>query len=159
MNNMSKNTIGILIAAVVVIGGLSFYGGMKYASAQSLARNQAFAGMGMGQFRSGQSGTGRTGANGIAGRMMGGTYGQIISKDDKSITVKLADGGSKIVFLSQTTTITKNTTATVADLTVGSNVIVGGAPNQDGSVNAQFIQLGADLRNRQPQTTPGTSNI
>jgi hypothetical protein len=67
--------------------------------------------------------------------------GEIISKDDKSITVKLQDGSSKIVMLSTTTQINKAQTVDATSLVVGETVRVIGNVNADGSVTAQDIQI------------------
>ena len=76
---------------------------------------------------------------------MGGRGGQVTgevsSSDDKSITVKMADGSSKIILLSTTTSIIKSSEASKTDLTVGAKVGVFGQANPDGSVTAQNIQL------------------
>ncbi|MEK7649829.1 MAG: DUF5666 domain-containing protein [Patescibacteria group bacterium] len=77
-----------------------------------------------------------------SGRMMGGfATGEIISVDDKSITVKLSDGGSKIIFFSDQTPIMKSTAGARTDIVVGTNVMINGKPNQDGSLNAESIQI------------------
>jgi hypothetical protein len=127
-----KNSIVITIIAVIVVGGLAFYGGIQY-GAQS--RRSAFTG----QF----AGAGGT-RGGAAGSRTGGfrpVTGDIISNDTNSITVKLADGSSKIVLLSDSTSINKADKASVSDLTVGQKVAVIGQTNSDGSVMAQSIQL------------------
>jgi len=88
----------------------------------------------------------------------GGSFvtGEIIAKDDKSITIKLTSGGSKIVLLSNTTQIGQFTAATINDLLVGKTVMVSGSVNNDGSVTAQMVQLRSeeefvpDVRTIQP---------
>jgi hypothetical protein len=127
----------LIIIVVLLVGGLSFYAGMSYGKAQkpSFSKNSNFPGSGNlqgdqnGQMR-------RLGSNG--GPLANGS---IISKDDKSITVKLNDGGSKIIFLGDSTIVTKTATGTVADLNVDTNVMVSGSNNSDGSITAKIIQV------------------
>src|SRR3989338_4027104 len=146
--------IAIVIAVAVVVGGGAFFGGMKYAESKSLRgrvsqadfqnlqnlspeeRQQLLQELGANAgagFRGGAGG-GQRGGGGL-------TAGEIIAKDDKSITVKLSDGGSKIIFLSDSTTISKMTDGTKSDLEIGKQVTVNGSANSDGSVTAQNIQL------------------
>ena len=131
---MKKTLLSILVVAVVVGGG-SFYGGMKYAENKAASdrqqRIQQFGGSGT-EFRNGGSGN-RT-AGGFAS-------GEILSKDDKSITIKMRDGGSKIIFFSDTTEIGKFVNGASSDLEVGKNVSINGIANSDGSITAQTIQL------------------
>ena len=146
--------ITIVIATAVVVGGGAFFGGMKYAESKSprgrlsqadfqnlqnlspeerqqrLQELGANAGAG---FRGGAGG-GQRGGGGF-------TAGEIIAKDDKSVTVKLQDGGSKIVFLSDSTEITKSVAGALSDLEIGKNISVNGTANSDGSITAQTIQL------------------
>ncbi len=138
-----KKTLLMIAVVAIVVGGGAFYGGMKYAQGGSQRgnfanltpeqRQQFTANAGAG-FRSG-TGQGRGGMNG------GFTAGEIISKDDKSITLKMPDGGSKIIFYSDTTEVSKFTEGGAEDLVVGKNISVNGTANQDGSVTAQSIQI------------------
>lgn len=140
---MNKKLYIITAATVVVVGATSFYGGMKYGQSSGSKNNS-----GMPNFQNltsdqrqqmlgGTNSTRRSGTN--AGSQF--INGEIISKDDKSITVKLRDGGSKIIFLSNTTSIGKTTDGVVGDLEVGKDVSVNGTANSDGSVVAQNIQI------------------
>lgn len=139
---MNKNIIIGAIIGVLVVGGSAFYAGTKVS--QSSDRPTGFPEGQAGQFRGGQSGP--SGAQSRQGMFGGGTVGEIIAKDDTSITVKLTDGGSKIILLSASTSINKTQAGTVADLIVGENVVVIGQANSDGSVNAQSIQLGSGMQ-------------
>lgn len=130
-----KTTYLIIFAILLVlVGGGAFFAGMKF------QQNQR------GQFA-------RGGLSGALGqRFVNGSNrpvsGQIISSDDKSITVKLMNGSSKIVLISSTTAINKSAKGTTDDLTSGQNVLVIGTTNSDGSITASNIQLGFQFRQR-----------
>ena len=133
---MNKSIV-IIIAVTLIVGAGAFYGGMKYAENKATAGRQQRT-----QQFSGNAGAGFSGGTGGGQRGGGGFIsGEILSKDDKSVTVKLQDGGSKIVFLSDSTKITKSTDGALSDLEVGKNVSVNGTANSDGSITAQTIQL------------------
>jgi hypothetical protein len=137
---------------MVIVAGISFYGGTLY---QSNVQRTAFGAAGMpgarGTFGMMNAGYGQPGAAGqqVGGRsftrtggMMGsGVVGEILAKDATSITVKLADGGSKIVLLSGSTSISRMAPAAATDLVVGQQVQVSGTANQDGSITAQSVRL------------------
>lgn len=139
-NNISK-LVPVLIA-IATVGGIAFYGGMKYAQGKSAAPQSQQAGFGNNGPRGSRTGTGGAGFNGArTGNGINVVNGEIISKDDKSVTIKLRDGGSQIVFLSGTTEITKSVSGVEGDLVVGQNVSVNGQKNSDGSVTANMVQL------------------
>lgn len=75
-----------------------------------------------------------------------GEQGFDLASDDKSITVKLQDGSSKIILITDKTVINKAAEATKDDLKGGEKVAVFGEINSDGSVTAQNIQLNPILR-------------
>ncbi len=117
-----------LVLGAILIGGGSFYAGLKFG-----ARRAGAFGAGAGQF-----GT-RTG--GV--RMMNGgvATGQVLSVDATSMTIKLRDGSSKIVFFSNTTPVMKSTAGATTDVTTGVMVLVTGTANADGSLSAKTISI------------------
>ena len=139
---MSKQIITIVAMAVIVSGG-SFYGGMRYVQSKNLPSRGAAALANLSteerQARMQQFAGNSGGTRGAQGG--GFVNGEIISKDDKSITVKIRDGGSKIIFFSDGAEISKFVAGVAGDLVVGKTVSVTGKANSDGSVTAQTIQL------------------
>jgi len=138
-----KNKI-ITLIIVVVVGAGSFYGGMRYAQSKGATNSLASQSNALGQGR--QRIPGGNGGGNFSNANSGDfVSGQIIAKDDKSITIKLRDGGSKIVLYSASTQVSKMAAGTAEDLTVGAQVTASGQANSDGSVSAQTIQLRPNL--------------
>jgi len=140
---MKKNLIYI-IAGFIIVAGASFYGGLKYGQTQK----STFAGGNFnlerqGNFMPANGSSQKTGSP--AGRVntigAGLINGEIISKDDKTLTVKLVDGNSKIILYSTSTAVGKSVEAKTEDLTSGQNISVMGRTNDDGSITAQNIQI------------------
>ncbi len=137
---MNIKIILVFIGVVIIFGVGSFYGGMKYGESktpQGLSQAQR-------QQRLQQMGTGTAGfSGGRTGNQSGAGFvnGDIIAKDNQSITVKMQDGSSKIVFYSGTTEISKFASGASSDLEVGKTVTINGTANQDGSLTAKSIQL------------------
>lgn len=131
---ITKNAKLIVPALITLLigGGLGFFGGMKYQQSKTPSRTFQLGG----NNPQGRNGMRFGNGNGQAVR------GQIISSDDKSITIKMQDGSTKIVILGSSTMIGKSTTGSITDLTKDENVIVFGTSNSDGSVTAQNIQIG-----------------
>ncbi len=123
-----KKSILIFIVIALAVGGGAFYGGMKYAGSKSPERfnNNNFQ-----KFRN-QTGGEISGSN---------ITGEIIAKDAQSVTVKLLDGSSRIIFISESTNITKSVSASAEDLNNGEQIIATGAENPDGSYTAKTIRL------------------
>jgi len=126
-----KNSIIIAFVVAIIVGGGAFFGGMKYQRSKQPTLNRQ---------GNGTQGA-RTGANNRLGAGFRPVNGEILNADDKSITVKLQDGSSKIVLISDKTEINKAAGATKEDLKTGEKVAVFGQENSDGSVTAQNIQL------------------
>jgi hypothetical protein len=128
---MNKTT-GIIIAVVLII--IAFYGGSLYGKSQATAAATAAR----------ATFAGRTGAGGFAGRGGAGggaTMGSILSNSNGQLTVQLASGGSEIVFMTASTTVSQSTMLTTSSLTAGENVSVVGTKNSDGSVTATLVQV------------------
>lgn len=147
---MKTNTI-LLIVSALIIGAGGFFVGMKYQQSQR-----------GGQFRQLGNGQGFRGSSGVFGGRGNGfrpVAGTIIKSDATSVTLKLNDGSSKIILVSDKTQINKATTAGITDLQTGELVAVFGSENADGSITAQNIQLNPVLRgvNGSPMST-GAAN-
>ncbi|MDD5738424.1 MAG: DUF5666 domain-containing protein [Candidatus Pacebacteria bacterium] len=153
---MKKNIIVLFVLVALVVGVGSFYGGMTYAKSS----NKFLAGRSFNdqQFIANVGGAGQRAGGAMAGRAGGAggfISGQVVSKDSQSITVSIArnnatgsqnttgqaGGGSKIVFFSNSTQVMKTTEGSTSDIAVGSNLTITGAPNSDGSITAQSIQI------------------
>jgi hypothetical protein len=143
---MKNNNVVIMIIVALLIGGGGFFAGMKYQQSKTA---QTFAGRFGGPNSSG--GRNRFGGNSNNRPVMG----DIISQDDKSITVKMLDGSSKIVLISDSTSISKSDSGSKTDLKVGTRVGVFGTTNSDGSVTAQNVQLNPMFRG--PGSSPAAS--
>lgn len=133
-----KNNIVITVLIVIIIGVIGFFAGVKYQESKQPAFSRQFGNGQQGTPQGTQRGGTRTGINRAGSRQV---IGEIMSQDEKSITVKLTDESSKIVLLSETTTVNTATKAAITDLKVGEKVAVFGPQNTDGSVTAQTIQL------------------
>ncbi len=136
---MSKNIVVLSVIIAIVLVVVSFYGGLKY----SQGKNPTFDRTSFVQRNPQLGGNNVLGSN----RTMGGIVsGEILSIDDKSLTVKSQDGGSRLVFLSASTTISKMASGNIGDLIIGSNISVNGSSNTDNSINAQMIQVRSQIK-------------
>ena len=130
---MNKKIIAGIIG-VVILGG-TFYGGMMYGKSAIPSRGQFANGQFTGNIN-GARGTGvRVGTNG------GFTSGEIISKDLNGITIKMQDGSTKIALVATSTQIMKFSAGAISDLTTGTNVMITGNANSDGSITSQSVQI------------------
>lgn len=147
---MNKNLL-ITILVAVVAAGAGFGGGMKYAQSRRTTAGAGRFGANGGPGPSSRTAGGQFGANRGGFRPV---YGEITEADDKSATVKVADGSSKIVILADSTKINKASEGDKSDLKKGETVAVFGTENSDGSVTAQNIQLNPQTERFGPASTP-----
>lgn len=145
-----KNNMLIVAIIVVVVAGTAFFGGMKYQQSQAAGNNGSNSQAAQGS--EGQNGPGHAGGpEGFNGNRRGGaTRGEILSQDDKSITVKMTDGSTKIVILSDRTTVNKTTKGAKSDLKKGEQVAAFGSANSDGSITAESISIGEGQEGNRP---------
>ena len=130
---MKNNIVIVLTTVALVTEGASFFGGMKYQESKRPSR-AGFRSQMKARTNHGIGGSGQF-ASAKAIR------GEIISKDNEGLTIKLPDGSSKIVFLSEKTKINKATEGSVDDLQKGKQIMVFGQENSDKSIFATNIQL------------------
>jgi len=117
----------LILVAILLIGGGSFFAGMQY---QKSKRPQLRVGNHYQGMRERFQGQGRP------------VNGEIIDRDETSITVKLPDGSSRIIFVGDSVQINKSAPGTKDDLAPGTQVFVIGSENPDGSLTATSIQIG-----------------
>jgi hypothetical protein len=139
----NKNIL-ITILLIVIFAAAGFFGGTKYQQSKTLSQRGQFGDRMQAVGNNSQANRARLGGGQI--------IGDISAQDQNSITVKLTDGSSKIILLSDKTSINKASQGLMADLKVGEKVAVFGTTNTDGSITAQNIQLNPIVRN--PNTTP-----
>ncbi len=136
---MKNNLIIAIVLTAAATGGGGFYGGMKYQESKmpSWPANSEQMKVQKNAARSGLS----------------TAKGEVISLDNSSITVKLADNSSKIIILTNSTTVSKSEESSRDDIAEGSSVIITGQSNSDGSITAQNIQVGTGF-----MRTPGQNS-
>jgi len=159
---MKNQKILFLILGFVIIAAAAFFGGMKYQQSKNVVNLSSQFGGNQNFGMMGQGNSNRTGNLNQQGMMRNNSgsrpiNGEIINTDDKSITVKMTDGSSKIIFFSDKTTINKASEANKADLKTGEKVMVIGQQNTDGSVIATNISLNPIMKNSN-QPTPAKPN-
>lgn len=143
---MNKKIIVLSVIGVLVLIGV-FSGGMLLGKNKSSSFNNNGFGMQNrdSEFNGMVRGKNQMGNGGLMG-------GEIISKDDKSITIKSIGGASRIIFFDSNTTVSKMTTGTITDLVTGSQISITGTTNSDGSITAKTIQIRPEIEQKtQPQ--------
>lgn len=144
----------VTVVAVIVVGAGAFFGGTKAGggSASGPVTVKQLQAMSQEEIRTlfqqyaqasggfGALGGGRSGGTGTANGA-GFINGTVVAKDAKSITVKEANGSTRIVFYSSSTTVARSTTGSISDIKNGDNITINGSSNSDGSLTAQRIQI------------------
>jgi hypothetical protein len=134
---MDNKILLVVVVVALVAGAGGFFGGMQYQKSQRQMPG-GFQAM-REQFRGGEGPQGAMQFGQGEGRPVSG---EIISSDENSITVKLPDGSSRIVFVGDETKISESTPSAKNRLTAGTPVFVTGSENSDGSLTATSIQIG-----------------
>lgn len=136
--NKKNQLIASILAAALLSGGIMFYAGMKYQQKKSPTERRLESR----NFSGSRGGQGRQ-IMGPGGRGPGEEFmaGEVLSKDDKSVTVKTRDGGSKIIYFTHETPIGKSVSGSSSDLENGKQVMINGKNNPDGSFTANNIQI------------------
>ena len=151
---MKKEVVIAVVVSLVLGGGGGYYVGTKVASGST----SVFGANGQGD-RAQARMMGQAGMRGSRQGAGGGfTVGEVVSKDAQTLTVKLADGSSKIVFYSETTPVMKTASGTPADVITGETITISGTANADGSITAQSIQLRPNGFVRTPNVSGGMTN-
>ena len=128
---MKNNLIIAVVITVLVSGGGGFCAGIKYQKDKAPIIPENIEQM-----------RGQIGQRNSSTRGLNTVMGKIIGTDESSITVQLADDSSKIIIVTEGTMINRSEAGTADDLREGSEVVVNGQPNSDGSISAQNIQIG-----------------
>lgn len=135
MNITSKNILIPLMVLFILVLSASFYGGVRYASPKttgSISQNGRLTGLpNNGQNRA------------VRGTETGGGFanGTVIAKDQSSITISSAQGGSKIIVYGSSTEVSHMTVGSIGDVAIGSTITAQGTTNQDGSITAASISV------------------
>ena len=137
---MSKKHIVTYIMICLIAAGGSFYAGTKFVSADQTAGRQNFGNFTPNRQKLAEGQAGGNLANRLNGSSAGFLSGEIISQDETSLTIKLPDDGSKIIFYGPATHFSQAVTSTAVALAVGENISVVGTVNDDGSVTAQSVE-------------------
>jgi hypothetical protein len=140
-------TPALALVAALIVGGVA---GVLIGQSTASASNASSVRPGGATGQTGEGGFGgfgnRQGATGAAGGAGGGfTAGTIESIDGNTITIKETNGTEVKVTASDSTTVTKSSSAKVSDLSTGETITVTGQADSTGSVTATRIAEGDAL--------------
>jgi hypothetical protein len=131
---MNKKIVGVIILGIVLVCFGAFYMGVEYSKkiAPAISNNS--------ETSKDENTYNKTIKKdlGVKGTVI---VGEIIKKDENSVTVQTSDGGSKIIYLEGETNLSKNTPILFSDLALKDNIVVNGLINSDNTIKARDIQL------------------
>ena len=127
-----EHFIATIVIALVLIVAAYALGAHHATKGRTAGARGAYSGM------AGGMGSGRAGS---MTRGAGFLTGTVLSKDASTLTLKMADGSTKIVLYSGSTQVMHTTAGTADDVAVGSQVSVQGTTNPDGSTTASTISI------------------
>ena len=137
-----KIVIACVITAVLA-GGVGYVGGVKMSPLKRSVMFNSRSGQTMNlrnNNQNNQNGKGITNAPNMMGRG-GAITGEVIAKDNKSLTIKMSDGSSKIVIISDKTIYRMASESSLDKIEVGTKVATFGDSNSDGSTTATSIEI------------------
>ena len=121
LKTMNREILFLII--LILVATTAFYVGMKYQQSK-MPQGVFFQG-------GGQTAQARE-------RMLSG---EVISKDEKSLTLKLPNGSIRIIFLSEKTEFLKMTEGNLNDIEAGKQIMIIGNQTTEGAFVAEQIQL------------------
>ncbi|MFO0703750.1 MAG: hypothetical protein U0525_03435 [Patescibacteria group bacterium] len=159
---MNKHiTTNIIIGVVSILVGFGI--GTQYSSLTNANNNLQSSQFGNRMMQ--RNGTGQfnqQNGSGTRNTMRGGfrpVFGEVISADDTSLTVKMSDGSTKIVILTDKTVASTQKEAAIKDIKTGEKISVIGTEGTDGTYTAQSIQINPVMRaGMMPSGSPQKQN-
>lgn len=130
---MPKKFLIIILVAVILAGAGGFFASMSFSEKLGANVGDAFRDHQRGDFSA-------RGGPAFGGRGQP-LFGEIISQGEGSFTIKLSDGSTRIIFISDSTQITKSIDGILDDLEIAGQIFVSGEENPDGSYTAKTIQI------------------
>lgn len=145
---MTKKIMLLASVAVILIGSGAFYGGSLYGKSQSAfpngfsGRNGTFPERNAdGSMRS-RDGQGQAAGSRDTNRgSQDSVFGEVLSKNDTSITVKTPNGGSRIVYVSDKTSVGVSDPAALANISAGQTIMASGTGSTEGALVAHMLQI------------------
>lgn len=132
---MPKKFLIIILVAVILAGAGGFFASRSLSEKSGANIGSAFGDHQEGDF------SGRFDSMRDMRGSSSPLFGEIISQGEGSFTIKLSDGSTRIIFISNSTQITKSIDGTLGDLEIAGQIFISGEENPDGSYTAKTIQI------------------